>query len=150
LELYKETGSSCPELFQGLHDLPEALQSSMEKYETPNVAVREHNCPRNHEGSLKGMEVKVALECVNRVWSSSEIRAFIEIICVDDDASTRAYLSHSFADLDAMMGSMVGSGKAPMMSALDELMVFSSAGQEGSAEVDKKRRSVVSDDEVRN
>jgi hypothetical protein len=39
----------------------------MEKYETPNLAVREHNCPRDHEGSLKGMEAKAALKCVNRV-----------------------------------------------------------------------------------
>jgi hypothetical protein len=50
-----------------------------------------------------------------------------------------------------MMGSMVGFGKAPMMSALEGLMVDSLADQEGRAEVlvDKKRRSVVSDDEVR-
>jgi hypothetical protein len=68
-------------------------------YETPDIPVREHNCPKNHEGSSKGMEAKAALECVNRVWSQSEMRAFIEIICIDDDASTRAYLSHSFADL---------------------------------------------------
>jgi hypothetical protein len=40
---------------------------AMEKNETPGVAVREHNCPRNHEGSSKGMEAKAALECVNRV-----------------------------------------------------------------------------------
>ncbi len=75
---------------------------AMEKNETPDVAVREHKCPRNHEGSSKGMEAKAALECVNRVWSESDTRAFIDIICIDDDASTRAYLSHSFADLDEM------------------------------------------------
>ncbi len=60
------------------------------------------NCPRSHEGSSKGMEAKAALECVNIVWSESDTRAFIDIICIDDDASTRAYLSHSFAYLDAM------------------------------------------------
>jgi hypothetical protein len=75
---------------------------AMEKYETPDVAVWEHNCPRIHEGSLKGMEAKAALECVNRVWSESETRAFIDIFCIDDDASTGAYLSHSFANLDVM------------------------------------------------
>jgi hypothetical protein len=34
------------------------------------------------------------------VWSHSEIAAFIELICIDNDASTKAYLQHSFADLD--------------------------------------------------
>ena len=77
--------------------------NAMEKNETPDVAVREHNCPRSHEGSSKGMEAKAALECVNIVWSESDTRAFIDIICIDDDASTRAYLSHSFADLDEML-----------------------------------------------
>jgi hypothetical protein len=75
---------------------------AMEKNETPDVAVGEHNCPRSHEGSSKGMEAKAALECVNRVWSESDTRAFTDIICIDDGASTRAYLSHSFADLDEM------------------------------------------------
>jgi hypothetical protein len=37
-----------------------------------------------------------------------------------------------------MIGSMVGFGKAPMMLALEGLMVVSLAGQEGGAEVDKK------------
>jgi hypothetical protein len=67
----------------------------MEKNETPDVAVREHNCPRNHEGSSKGMEAKAAFKCVNRVWSESDTRAFIDTICI-------AYLSHSFANLDEM------------------------------------------------
>ena len=48
------------------------------------------------------MEARAALECVNKVWGSSEFRAFIEIICIDGDASTRAYLKHSFEDLDAL------------------------------------------------
>jgi hypothetical protein len=73
------------------------------KNTTPEVPVRAHECPRNHEGSSKGMEAKAALECVNQVWTSDETRAFIEVICIDDDASTKAYLSHSFADLDALL-----------------------------------------------
>jgi hypothetical protein len=48
------------------------------------------------------MEARAALECVNNVWGSSEIRIFIEDICIDDDASTRAYLKHSFEDLNAL------------------------------------------------
>ena len=75
---------------------------AMRNNETPDVPVRIHNCSRNHEGSSKGMEAKAALECVNTVWSRSETSAFIDVICIDDDASTRAYLSHSFADLDEM------------------------------------------------
>jgi hypothetical protein len=73
--------------------------NSIEKKETPVV-----NCPRDHEGSFKGMEAKAALECVNRVWSTSETRAFINIICINDNASTKvSYLSHSFAKLDDLL-----------------------------------------------
>jgi hypothetical protein len=52
---------------------------AMEKYETPDIPVLEHNCPKNHEGSSKGMKVKAALECVNRVWSQSEMRALSKL-----------------------------------------------------------------------
>ena len=52
---------------------------AMDKYETPDIPVREHNCPKNHEGSSKGMEAKAALECVNRVWSQSEMRALSKL-----------------------------------------------------------------------
>jgi hypothetical protein len=55
----------------------------------------------NHDGSLKGMEARATLECVQKVWSHGEIKAYIDIICIDDDATTKAYLQHSFADLDA-------------------------------------------------
>jgi hypothetical protein len=81
----------------------ERHSKTMEMHGTPDVAVRLHNCPRNHEGSSKGMEAKAALECVNRVWTASETRAFIDVICIDDDATTKAYLTHCFADLDEMM-----------------------------------------------
>jgi hypothetical protein len=74
----------------------------MRKNETPDIALGLHNCPQNHKGSLKGMEVKAALECVNRVWSRSETRAFIDIIYIDNDPSRRAYLSHCCTDLDEM------------------------------------------------
>jgi hypothetical protein len=76
--------------------------NAMTKNRPPEVPVRAHECPQNHEGSSKGMEAKAALECVNKVWTSDEKRAFIEVICIDDDASTKSYLSHSFADLDAL------------------------------------------------
>ncbi len=73
----------------------------IEKNKTPNLPVPQHRCPKNHEGSSKGMEAKAGLECVSKVWTHREIKAFIDLICIDDDASTKAYLSHKFADLDA-------------------------------------------------
>jgi hypothetical protein len=47
------------------------------------------------------MEVKAALECVTKVWTHGEIQAYINIICLDDEASMEAYLAHKFAGLDA-------------------------------------------------
>jgi hypothetical protein len=55
---------------------------------------------KNYTGSSKGMEAKAALDCVKQVWWHVDIETFMSIICLDDDASTRAYLQHSFADLD--------------------------------------------------
>jgi hypothetical protein len=69
---------------------------------TPDVPVMAHHCPWNHKGrSSKGMEAKAALECVNKVWLHEQISTFIRVVYIDDDATTKAYLSHSFADLDA-------------------------------------------------
>ena len=59
-----------------------------------------HHCPRNHDGSSKGMEAKAALACLNKVWTHDQILAYINVICLDDDATTKANLSHAFADLD--------------------------------------------------
>jgi hypothetical protein len=72
---------------------------SMQKNETLDMAVWDHECPLNQEGSSKGMEAKTALEIVNRVWLTSETRTFI----MYNKASTKAYMSHSFADLDALL-----------------------------------------------
>jgi hypothetical protein len=49
------------------------------------------------------MEALAALECVNKVWTHSEILAFIDIICLNNNATTKAYLHHRFADLDAFL-----------------------------------------------
>jgi hypothetical protein len=46
------------------------------------------------------MEAKAALDCVNKVWLHAWIEAFISIICYNNDATTRAYLQHCFANLD--------------------------------------------------
>jgi hypothetical protein len=61
----------------------EMHSNTVRKNETPDIAIWVHNCPWNHEGSSKGMiEAKAALECVNIVWTTSETRAFINIICI--------------------------------------------------------------------
>jgi hypothetical protein len=49
------------------------------------------------------MEAKAALECVSKVWAHSEILAFIDIICLNNDAMTKAYLHHSYANLDTLL-----------------------------------------------
>jgi hypothetical protein len=63
--------------------------------------VAEDHCPPNHHGSSKGMEAKIALACVEKVWSHEEISAFIKVVCIDNDATMKAYLGHCFFDLDA-------------------------------------------------
>jgi hypothetical protein len=73
---------------------------AIKKKKTPDIPVPSHHCPKNYEGSSKGMEAEAALDCVKKVWSHEEILVFIEIICLDDDATTKAYLAHCFADLD--------------------------------------------------
>jgi hypothetical protein len=73
----------------------------MDGLKTPDVPVLEPQCPKIYTGSLKGMEVKASLDCVNKVWSHAWIEAFISITCINDDATmTRAYFQHSFANLD--------------------------------------------------
>jgi hypothetical protein len=80
----------------------ERHKKKMELLKTPDVPAVHHLCPKNYAGSSKGMEALAALDCVNQIWSHEDIDAFISIICLDDDATTRAYLKHSFADLAAM------------------------------------------------
>jgi hypothetical protein len=57
-------------------------------------------CNTEPGGKLEGREGKGCPGMCKEVWSRRETRAFIDVICIDDDASTRAYLSHGFADLD--------------------------------------------------
>jgi hypothetical protein len=56
------------------------------------IVVPEHCCPKNYAGSSKGIKAQAALDCVNQVWSHKDIKAFVRLICIDDDASTKAYL----------------------------------------------------------
>jgi len=58
-----------------------------------------HNCPKNYEGSSKGMEATVALRLAVHAW---EKRGFI-VGCVvaDDDSSMHAVLRNSYSELSA-------------------------------------------------
>ena len=71
----------------------------MKERQTPDVPVRKHHCPQNYSGSSKGMEAEAALCCVKKVWQHEFIDAIVLVICIDNDASTKAYLAHCFAHL---------------------------------------------------
>jgi hypothetical protein len=58
-----------------------------------------HNCLKNYDGSSKGMEATAALEMVTGVYEQKEVKAFVTKMVIDDDASTRALLTHSLAEL---------------------------------------------------
>jgi hypothetical protein len=90
---YKTFSKACPVCHRHA--------KQMENNNTLDIPVHLHDCPRNHKGSSKGMKALAALECVKTVWGHSEVAAFINLICIDDDASTKAYLTHNFADHDA-------------------------------------------------
>jgi hypothetical protein len=46
------------------------------------------------------MEAKAALACVNKSWSHGQVSALVDMLCIDNKATTKAYLSHRFSDLD--------------------------------------------------
>jgi hypothetical protein len=58
-----------------------------------------HNCSKNYEGSSKGMESSAALQMVKEVFEHDTVRACVTKMVIDDDASTRALLSHSLSEL---------------------------------------------------
>ena len=63
-----------------------------------------HTCAQNYEGSSKGMESKAALDCCLRIRQITISYGFVNIchvaiVTLDDDASTRAILSHSYKEL---------------------------------------------------
>ena len=56
-----------------------------------------HNCPKNYEGSSKGMECFGLMECVLQLHDSYGI--CVDKFVIDDDSTTRAYMKHSYKDL---------------------------------------------------
>ena len=57
-----------------------------------------HRCPRNYEGSSKGMEAKGTLALVEGIHDSGN-NCFVETAVTDDDTSIRGILKHSYAEL---------------------------------------------------
>jgi hypothetical protein len=47
----------------------ECHSKKMEKLKSPVLPVPDHQCPKNHTGSSKGMEAKADFDCVNKGWS---------------------------------------------------------------------------------
>ena len=55
----------------------------------------DHDCPRNFKGSSKAMEAEGALALVTGLFEDhQDSNVFVEALVMDDDASTRAILSH--------------------------------------------------------
>jgi hypothetical protein len=50
--------------------------------------VREHDCPRNYEGSSKGMEASAALLLTKEMFQNGNV--IIDKIVADDDSSMKA------------------------------------------------------------
>jgi hypothetical protein len=79
--------------------------STYEKKGLGEADVPAHNCSKNYDGSSKGMEASAALAMVLEVYEQvfengpGTEKAFISQMVLDDDASTRAILSHSLSEL---------------------------------------------------
>ena len=58
-----------------------------------------HQCPKNYEGSSKGMEAAAALAMVKRLFEDDLVQSYVKEMVIDDDASTCALLSHSLSKL---------------------------------------------------
>jgi hypothetical protein len=67
--------------------------------------VPEHKCPKNYDGSSKGMEATAALEMVKRLCKHEEVQVYVKEMVLNDDASTRALLTHCLKELaDFVLG----------------------------------------------
>ena len=66
------------------------------RYDDPED-IPSHDCPRNHEGSSKSMEVDAILELIIDSWENRNFG--IQHIVVDDDTTMIAHLRHSYADM---------------------------------------------------
>jgi hypothetical protein len=60
------------------------------------VPVKEHDCLKNHEGSSGSMEPQACLDMVVDLYNKHKV--VVDMICADDDSSTRALLRWSNED----------------------------------------------------
>mmetsp|Transcript_10307 Transcript_10307/g.18777 ORF Transcript_10307/g.18777 Transcript_10307/m.18777 type:complete len:85 (+) Transcript_10307:970-1224(+) len=59
--------------------------------------VEHEDCPANYEGSSKGMESEAIVEMIRNGYEDDD-GFIIGFVCMDDDATTRSQLRHSWAD----------------------------------------------------
>jgi hypothetical protein len=62
----------------------------------------EHNeslCPKNYDGSAKGMEASGAATIVRRIFENIHDKCYVSRLVTDDDSSVRKILTHSYRDL---------------------------------------------------
>jgi hypothetical protein len=66
----------------------------------------DHNkevCPKNYEGSSKGMEATGAVRIVRRLFENLKHNCYVAHLVTDDDSSVRKILTHSYKELLAAL-----------------------------------------------
>ena len=66
---------------------------------TKNIPHEPDICPKNYEGSAKGMEATGAARIVSRLFRNEEVKCFVAMLVTDDDSSVRKILEHSYREL---------------------------------------------------
>ena len=54
---------------------------------TKNIPHEPDICPKNYEGSAKGMEATGAARIVSRLFRNEEVKCFVAMLVTDDDSS---------------------------------------------------------------
>jgi hypothetical protein len=60
-------------------------------------------CPKNYEGSSKGMEAMGAVRIVRRLFENLKHNCYVAHLVTDDDSSVRKILTHSYKELLAAL-----------------------------------------------
>jgi hypothetical protein len=64
-------------------------------------------CPKNYDGSLKGMEAAGAAKIVCWLFANEEEKCYISHLVTDDDSSVRKILTHSYQDMIKVLVSTI-------------------------------------------
>jgi hypothetical protein len=93
--------SGCSVAFGLRSNLPIAIEpmSSICIKCTKKVTHGPEICPKNYEGSAKGMEATGAARIVARLFENEEVKCFVAMLVTDDDSSVRKILTHSYREL---------------------------------------------------